>query len=124
LHSLFQDSLGDFLGQTAHYRNSIVECLFRHKGNLEEERSEVFKGLINPLAWFTNGVRVAISIPLLTLGAFGVIGSATISTIAASSVFRLLGSLASLIGFASAVIGIATGWDQFIALLLAHKLWK
>ena len=122
LHSLFGDPINDFTGQAAHYRNAIIECLVRHMGDLEEERESIVTTLKNPLAWFGTGVTLVVSLPLILLGALGIIGATTIEMVTSNRLFKMVASFAALVGFASAVIGIVTGWEQFIVWLRAHRL--
>ena len=64
----------------------------------------------NPFIWFSEGVTLALSLPVQILGWFGVLGGAAVSGLTSNILFKGISALVALIGFASAIVGLATGW--------------
>lgn len=99
------------------YRDMLDDALLRHQGSLIERRRDALSALKNPFAWVTTGISTVLSAPLWFLAAVGVIPLAFASRIAASRFYRVLSGLIATVGFVSAIVGLVTGWDQFMTIL-------
>jgi hypothetical protein len=62
-------------------------------------------------------MREIVAFPVSLLGWLGILSTTTARSIAESALFRMLGGVAALIGFASAVVGLITGWAQFVTMV-------
>lgn len=124
IHSFLTARAHDFTGQTDNYRVQIVESVLRHRGELNEERTDALGMLKNPFNWVVRGVRFLLAFPLKLLAGFGILGATTFELITNSWLFGFIASLTGFVGFLSAIIGIVTGWEPFLLWLKAHALWK
>lgn len=104
------------------YAGSLLETTVRHIGNIEDRREALVSKIKNPLVWFATGVQLALSIPVRMLGWFGVMGNSIVATITSSLLFKSVAALVGIIGFASSVVGLVTGWDPFISLLNSNPI--
>jgi hypothetical protein len=102
--------------QLAHsYASSLLECTIRHIGMIEDHAEIISGRLKNPFIWFSEGVTLALSLPVRILGWFGVLGGVAVSGLTSNILFKGISALVALIGFASAIVGLATGWAPFVA---------
>lgn len=97
------------------YAANLLETSVRHIGNIEDRREAVVSKIKNPFVWFATGVQLVLSIPVRMLGWFGVVGNTAVAFITSSLLFKFVAALVGLIGFASSVVGLATGWEPFIS---------
>lgn len=109
-------SRGDLSHQ---YSMLLNETLTRHAGTLSDLREDLTRSIKNPIIWLREGVRALIALPLSLLGWLGVLSEMTISRMTGSKFFEGLSGLAAVVGFASAVMGIAVGWHEFVQLVTA-----
>lgn len=101
------------------YSMALQDTLVRHLGSLHDQDEKNGKALRNPIVWLREGVRVVVALPLTLLGWLGAIGESTVSRLLAGRIFNAISAFVALVGFVSAVMGIALGWDQFIQMVLA-----
>ncbi|WP_415900563.1 hypothetical protein [Neptuniibacter sp. QD48_11] len=104
-------------GQAEQYARAVDEALLRHHGLVTDRSDYLFTKLRNPIAWFQEGVRQVVGSPVYALGMFGIISLSTAGVIVSSVIFRVLSGLVTLIGFASAILTLVIGWDDFFAKL-------
>lgn len=117
LQQAFQEPMFAYLGHADQYARTMTDCLTRYMGVVEEARINDRSELKNPLTWFRDGVRSALGLPIQLLGWFGVISGALVVSITSAAVFRLLAGAVAVIGFVSAIVGLVTGWAQFVAIV-------
>jgi hypothetical protein len=104
------------------YGMLLQETLIRHGGSLHDRAETLARSLKNPLAWLREGVRAMVALPLSVLAWVGLLSEATVGRITGSKIFRVLSGFAAIIGFVSAVMGIALGWEAFVQ--FAAGWWK
>ena len=66
----------------------------------------------NPFICFREGIRFIIGLPALILYWSGIISTRTIGAARASSVFKFISSVITLIGLISSIITILIGWNE------------
>lgn len=93
----------------------IDDILMMAIGEYQEDVDHYRKEIKNPFKWFKYGIRFIMKLPIQILSWFGVISERTFIKITASSIFKFFAGVAALIGFVSAIVGLITGWDAFIA---------
>ncbi|MCG6368728.1 hypothetical protein [Vibrio fluvialis] len=110
------ESLKEFLlrEQAAQYARAIDEALIRHWGSLSDRDEFLWSRLKNPMYWFQQGIRQVTGIPFYILGVFGIMSVGTVTSIVGSTLFGVLSGLITLVGFASAVLSLVVGWDDFL----------
>lgn len=106
-------SQGDLPGQ---YHALIDDALLRHQGTLLQGLEINGASVRNPFKWLAVGTQVVLALPLWLLASMGVFSRAFASRLKGSSSFRVFSGLVATVGLVSAIIGIVTGWEQFIAL--------
>lgn len=117
LRKCFSDSLlsrGDLPNQ---YHALLDDALLRHEGTLRELRRRNSMSLRNPLKWLPVGASWLLALPVWLLESFGLVSHSVASRIEGSRVFRLISSLAAFFAFVSAIVGLVTGWEPFLAIL-------
>ena len=100
------------------YSMALQDTLVRHLGSLHDEDEINDRALRNPVVWLREGVRTVVALPLTLLGWLGAIGETTVSRLLSGRVFQAISAFVALIGFVSAVMGIALGWDQFVQMVV------
>jgi hypothetical protein len=100
----------------AQYGALIDDALLRHHGTLAERRRFNSGSLKNPFTWLAVGTQKLLAAPLWLLASLGVLSREVASRVASSSAFRVLSGVAATVGFVSAVVGLVTGWEQFIVI--------
>jgi uncharacterized protein YbgA (DUF1722 family) len=100
---------------------NVDDILMRTIGFYQEVESNLKRELINPFKWLRYGVVSIIGLPINILKWLNIIPLGWYYLITASRVFKTVSGLISLIGFASAVVGLITGWDQFVSILHSWK---
>ena len=76
----------------------------------------------NPFICFREGIRFIIGLPALILYWSGIISTRTIGAARASSVFKFISSVITLIGLISSIITILIGWNEASEIVV--KIWK
>ncbi|MYM82637.1 hypothetical protein GTP44_11800 [Duganella sp. FT50W] len=108
-------SVSDTLSDS--YAATIHESILRYIGILDDNSESISEKIRNPFIWFTTGVSILFILPVQILSWFGIIGKSVLIFLTSSYIFRLIVGISSLIGFFSAIVGLVTGWDQFMALM-------
>jgi hypothetical protein len=93
------------------------DALIRFVGVLEDQRTGQSGDLANPLAWVREGVRLALLIPILLLGAVGLLRRGTVERISWSRFTGAFAALVTIVGLVGSVVTIALGWTPFLELL-------
>ncbi len=99
------------------YASLLDEALMRYQGSLLEHHRTAVVSAKNPVFWLTSGIRSVLALPLWFLASAGVLPSSFTSRIVGSNFYRVLSGLVATVGFISAIVGLATGWEQFDVIL-------
>lgn len=99
------------------YASLLDEALMRYQGSLLEHHRMAVAAAKNPVAWLTAGIRSVFALPLWFLASAGVLPRTFAIRIVSSSFYRVLSGLVATVGFISAIVGLATGWEQFAVIL-------
>jgi hypothetical protein len=91
--------------------------LLRVIGHFEEVHGQFVKELRNPIKWVKHGVQAVLSIPVVLLNWFGIIDENQASSIQGNRIFKVVSGIFSFVGFASAIVGLITGWDGFLVIV-------
>lgn len=102
------------------YSMALQDTLIRHLGSLQDQDDRNNAALRNPVVWLREGVRMVVALPLTMLGWLGAVGESTVSQLLSGRVFKAISALVAVVGFISAIMGIALGWDQFVQMVLAY----
>ncbi|MDV2373084.1 hypothetical protein Q5N47_18025 [Vibrio cholerae] len=102
-------------GQAEQYARAIDEALIRHWGSLSDREEFLGSRLRNPIYWFQQGIRQVTGVPFYILSLFGILSVGTANSIVGSALFGVLSGLVTLVGFASAVLNLVVGWEDFLA---------
>jgi len=98
------------------YNKSIHDCddmFIRHLGTLENQRKNIRKGLFNPFSSFAEGTRTIILLPIILLSWFGFISNEKTYRAKENAIVKLLNAVVTILGFASTIITIVVGWNDF-----------
>jgi hypothetical protein len=99
------------------YHDLLDDTLLRHQGFKIDQHNKAKTSLKNPFSWITNGVRFLLAAPFLLLAELGVIQKSTASRVVASNFYKVFSGLIAIITFLSAIVGLVTGWEQFVKIL-------
>jgi hypothetical protein len=99
------------------YATLVHEAILRHIGAMEDKKEALEKDIINPLTIIREGMQSIVKLPLLILFSFGLLNRRIYDVVSASGVFKVVSGIIGFIGFLSAVVGLITGWEQFIKML-------
>jgi len=91
----------------------VEESLLRSIGNSENFTSEILSQMWNPLSMLFRGLKFVITLPFLVLAECGLLTSKAYNFILNSVIVKSISLAIFFIGFASSVVTITTGWDQF-----------
>ena len=98
------------------YASLLDDAILRHEGTVHERIRLNTRSLLNPLKWLTRGVSVILGLPVWVLQSVGLISESSGTRLRKSRGFEILSGFSTLVGFVSAVVGLVTGWEPFIAL--------
>jgi hypothetical protein len=112
MHSYF--SRNYFEQQAFQVAEQIRESLIRKIGDYTIENETKYKRVFNPVIWFATGIRFILSIPILILESFGIIGINGRIRAISSFFFKFIAGIVALIGLVSSIFSIVFGWDQII----------
>lgn len=101
-------------GLAAQYHALIDDALMRHQGIVQERARQNSASLRNPLTWLAVGTQALLAAPLWLLASLGVLPTRLVSRVRASSIFRVVSGTIAAVDFVSAVVGLVTGWSQFL----------
>lgn len=93
--------------------NMIRDTLLRHIGSIEDTKKDYDKQILNPLAWFRNGILLIVLFPIKILQSFGLLSNSSYERAKTSRVFRFILSLISFLSLVSSAITIVLGWNEF-----------
>lgn len=99
------------------YAILVHEAILRHIGAMEDEKETLKKDIMNPLSIIREGMQSILNLPLLILFSFGLLNRSIYEAISASGILKFISGIIGFIGFVSAVVGLITGWEQFIKIL-------
>lgn len=108
------------------YIRLVDDALLRAIGSYSDDIETTRGAIFNPITLLRDGLSFTITLPIFILSEFGLISNRAYKWII-SSVFVKATTLAvAVIGFISAIIGIATGWTQFYDLIspFLKKIWS
>ncbi len=97
--------------------SSVDDILLRCIGYYQNKPDELLAELKNPLKWFQNGLSYILSFPVELLYSFGIITSNFAYNIKNNILYKFITGLFGLIGVFSGIVGLVTGWEQFIVIL-------
>lgn len=97
--------------------NASDDALIRHLGILEELIIVNNAELKNPFKWFQIGFHKIMSLPLMILNWFGIIGNNTLYTIMANTIYKFFSGIIGLVTFVSGIVTIIQGKEAVINLL-------
>ena len=92
-------------------------AFLRKIGILDEYTKNEPKKLLNPFYNLANGIRWILGIPVNILYSIGLISYNGKNKIEQNILFRLLGSILSLLTILSTIMTIIIGWDEFIEII-------
>jgi len=121
LRNAFDDSILSGSSIVHQYSMALQDTLIRHLGSLHDLDELNDKALRNPVIWLREGVRVITALPLTLLGWLGALSETTVTRLTSGRFFKGVSAFAALVGFVSAVMGVALGWEQFTQIVL--DLW-
>jgi hypothetical protein len=96
---------------------SVDDILLRCIGYYQNEPDELLTELKNPLKWFQNGLRYILSFPIELLYSFGMVTSNFAYNTKNNIIYKFITGFLALIGILSGIIGLITGWDQFVGIV-------
>lgn len=80
---------------------SIDDAMIRFLGDLDEVAKSAARNLINPIAWFREGIERILALPIYIAGWFGLIEDGDAAAIEQRTAFRTVAGLAALIAVAT-----------------------
>jgi hypothetical protein len=81
--------------------HSVDDALIRFLGALDETTTSARRKLINPIAWFREGVEAILALPFYILGGFGLLEDGAAAAIEQRTAFRAVAGLVALIAVAT-----------------------
>ncbi len=116
IRKCFDDSILSRGSLQSQYAALLDDALLRHQGTVEERVRRNTRSFLNPLKWLARGVSIILGVPIWILQSVGLVSEASGTRFRASRAFQVVSGFSALVGFASAVVGLVTGWEPFIAL--------
>lgn len=125
-YQLFMNIIPELRSVITDYRNSFTQervyqllefcedSLKRHIGNLERAVIDEKKGLFNPITCMGEGIRWIVGLPIDILQWAGIYGERTNYKIKKSGIYKFINNIIVVISFASSIMGIILGWEEFI----------
>jgi hypothetical protein len=106
--------------QAGQYANALIDSVVRYLGVIEDRDTRLLDSLRNPFAWLREGARLFVKPPVTVLAELGLVSAATADRWRNGGAVRVLAGIVSLVSLASGVIGIAVGWEPFVAWMRLH----
>lgn len=103
--------------QAYNYTNMVHEAILRHIGVLEDEKEKLENDIKNPLSIFRNGMQSILRLPFLILFSFGLLNRQKYDSTLSSGIYKVGSSIFSLMGFIGMIVGLVTGWEQFVKII-------
>jgi hypothetical protein len=102
------------------FAQMVDDALVRTIGDLENRQDSISNEIRNPIKLFSVGIAFIITFPVFLVAEFGLISISTYNWISNSFLTRAATFAVALVGFISAVVTIAVGWDQVKAMSLPY----
>lgn len=106
-----------FAGRLEQMIGICDDSLRRHIGVLSKIIDEQKKYLWNPFSCFGEGIRWLVGLPGLLFVWLGIIKPYRIKAAQENVLFKLVGSIITLVGFLGSIITILLGWEETLTLL-------
>jgi hypothetical protein len=103
--------------QAPQYADAMRDVLVRYSGSLQELESDARRELKSPLAWFREGVRTVLSLPLVALRELGILSPSLSASILGSGLLKVGAGVVALVTLIAGLVQILTGWDAAVALI-------
>lgn len=103
------------------FTNVITESLLRYEGDLSERDEATRNRLKNPFIWFREGVQWVVTLPIQLLYWTGVINYVVLSRLSNNWFVKFLNFLIIIIGLASSIVTLVTGYNPFIEIMRKLK---
>ena len=102
---------------------SCTDAILRYIGAEEAKRKGLIKNLKNPFYWFTEGVKIIISIPIYLLNAFGILSDRNAAKAVGSTILKIISGIVALIGFLGSLADAIVGRAEVLSFFknLFHK---
>ncbi|MCE7039880.1 hypothetical protein [Dyadobacter sp. CY312] len=94
------------------------QSLTLYLGDIEDRSKELAKELKNPFICFREGVNTIFQVPLWVLKWFGLLSENRVRNASQNWLFKLSVAVSAIIGFISALVTIADGWEKLLPFLL------
>lgn len=99
------------------YVSFVDEALLHSIGAFKMQMDSLRPRLKNPITLFLDGLTTLILIPVFILAECGLLTKKTYDWIFNSAIIKAITFLTASIAFISAIVGLVTGWKQFIEML-------
>lgn len=99
------------------YFQQCTDSMEKHIGRIGRIRDTELKRMWNPVFCFGRGIRRILSLPLDILFWLGILDAKTNRAFKGNTISRLLGKVATFIGFVSSVMSIILGWNEFARII-------
>ena len=99
--------------EITNFDDFLVRSLSFYKNLLNDAN----KKLKNPFKWLQFGVRFLVGFPVRLLSWFGIIPEGWVSAFTSNWAFKTISSLIALVGFMVSIVGLITGWEEFLAIV-------
>ncbi|WP_166238498.1 hypothetical protein [Paenibacillus turpanensis] len=96
------------------YISTIDEVLLRYLGVLDKRHKYAVNNIKNPFIWLREGVQFFVQLPISVLYWSGLIRYATYNFLTRNFFIKILNLLIIIIGLASSVVTIVTGYNPFM----------
>ncbi|WP_375357391.1 hypothetical protein [Paenibacillus enshidis] len=103
------------------FTNVITESLLRYEGDLSERDNATRNRLKNPFIWLREGVQWVVTLPIQLLYWTGVINYVVLSRWSNNWFVKFLNFLIIIIGLASSIVTLVTGYNPFIQIMKEIK---
>lgn len=92
----------------------IVECLMRYEGHLTNQNEIIISNLKNPFTLLREGIQWIVTLPIQLLYWTGVINYLWFTRLSNNWFIKLLNLFVILVGFASSIVTLVTGYNPFL----------
>mgnify|MGYP000623786655 CR=1 FL=1 len=99
------------------YGSQLQEIILRYLGVLESQQDECISGSHNPIICFKVGCTQVLLFPLQILAWLGILAIGNLNSVQSNLTFKLISNGCILISFLASIVGIVTGWSEFIRIL-------
>jgi len=117
LHRTLNSDLLSISTLVSDYVQILQEMFIRYLGVLNDEKNEIRSEIRNPLKAFRSGIQFVLLVPVYIVNWFGLTSDGLLLRISRNVMFNLFSRIVSIIEFASAVVGLVVGWEEFITII-------